>query len=79
MRASVRDLLSPMYTVEAVSDGEQVLNAARRERPDLIIANTMMPQAGTVVTAHPHRIMPLEQVSNHRRPGAVPGPVFAAR
>ena len=43
-RPSVGDLLSPMYTVEEVSDGEQVLEAARRKRPDLILADIMMPR-----------------------------------
>ncbi len=44
MRAYVRDLLSTSYVVEAVADGEQVLVAARRERPDLIVSDIMMPR-----------------------------------
>ena len=44
MRAYVRDLLAPFYSVEAVSDGEQALAAARRQRPDLILSDVMMPR-----------------------------------
>jgi len=44
MRAYVSELLAPIYAVEAVADGEQVLVAARRQRPDLIISDVMMPR-----------------------------------
>ena len=44
MRAYVRDLLSSSYVVEEVADGEQALAAARRERPDLIVSDVMMPR-----------------------------------
>ena len=44
MRSYLRDLLSPHYRVEAVSDGEQALAAARAERPDLILSDIMMPR-----------------------------------
>jgi len=44
MRAYVRDLLSPTFQVEAVADGEQALEAARRERPDLVLSDIMMPR-----------------------------------
>ena len=44
MRVYVRELLSPLYIVEAVNDGEAALAAARRERPDLIISDIMMPR-----------------------------------
>jgi PAS domain S-box-containing protein len=44
MRAYVRELLAPIYAIEAVADGEQVLAAARRHRPDLIISDVMMPR-----------------------------------
>ena len=37
-------LLTPAYAVELVADGEQALAAARRQRPDLILADVMMPQ-----------------------------------
>jgi signal transduction histidine kinase len=44
MRVYVRELLSPQYDIEAVADGAQALAAARRQRPDLIITDVMMPQ-----------------------------------
>jgi len=44
MRGYVRDLLSQAYAVEAVADGEAALAAARRQRPDLILADIMMPR-----------------------------------
>jgi PAS domain S-box-containing protein len=44
MRAYVRDLLSPAYQVEAVADGQLALEAARRERPDLVLSDIMMPR-----------------------------------
>ena len=46
MRAYVRELLTPAYTIETVADGEQALAAARRVRPDLILADVMMPRLG---------------------------------
>ena len=44
VRGYVRDLLSPYYTVETVTDGESALAAARRTRPDLILTDVMMPR-----------------------------------
>jgi signal transduction histidine kinase/DNA-binding response OmpR family regulator len=44
MRNYVRQLLSSMYQVEIVADGAQALAAARRQRPDLIISDAMMPE-----------------------------------
>jgi PAS domain S-box-containing protein len=44
MRAYLHGLLTPAYTVELVANGEQALAAARRERPDLVLADVMMPQ-----------------------------------
>jgi PAS domain S-box-containing protein len=44
MRAYLRELLSRQYRVEAVCDGRQALAAARSRRPDLILADIMMPQ-----------------------------------
>jgi PAS domain S-box-containing protein len=44
MRAYVSDLLRAAYRVEAVSNGEEALEAARRTRPDLIISDIMMPK-----------------------------------
>jgi two-component system OmpR family response regulator len=43
MRDYVRRLLSAQYDVEAVADGVGALTAARRRRPDLILADVMMP------------------------------------
>ena len=44
MRAYLHGLLAPAYEVELVSNGVQALAAARRHRPDLILADVMMPQ-----------------------------------
>ena len=44
MRGYVLDLLSPVYTVEAVMDGAEALEAARREPPDLVLSDIMMPR-----------------------------------
>ncbi len=44
MRGYVYGLLSPTYVLEVVENGEQALEAARRERPDLILSDIMMPR-----------------------------------
>ena len=44
MRSYVTALLAPYYSVEAVPDGEAALAAARRDRPDLVITDVMMPR-----------------------------------
>jgi PAS domain S-box-containing protein len=44
MRNYVKELLSPLYRVEAVADGEQALAAAARQVPDLIVSDVMMPR-----------------------------------
>ena len=44
MRAYVGALISPAYRVEAVADGEAALAAIRRERPELLISDVMMPK-----------------------------------
>ncbi|HEY1259789.1 MAG TPA: ATP-binding protein [Stellaceae bacterium] len=44
MRLYVRRLLSPRYRVIAVADGAAALEAARRDRPDLILSDVMMPR-----------------------------------
>jgi signal transduction histidine kinase len=44
MRRYVVRLLCDKYTVEAVSDGEVALTAARRQTPDLILSDVMMPR-----------------------------------
>ena len=44
MRAYVRELLESRYQVESVADGREALEAARREPPDLIVSDVMMPR-----------------------------------
>jgi signal transduction histidine kinase len=43
MRAYVADLLGPAYRVEAVDNGLAALAAIRRQLPDLVISDIMMP------------------------------------
>jgi signal transduction histidine kinase len=43
MRAYVADLLGGMYRIEALPDGAAALAAARRDPPDLLICDVMMP------------------------------------
>jgi signal transduction histidine kinase len=44
MRGYVRHLLGARYDVEAVSDGEAALRAARASRPSLVLSDVMMPK-----------------------------------
>ncbi|HEY0341910.1 MAG TPA: ATP-binding protein, partial [Steroidobacteraceae bacterium] len=44
MRAYVRELLESRYQIEAVADGQAALEAARRQTPDLIVSDVMMPR-----------------------------------
>jgi len=44
MRTYVKRLLSPLYEVTAVSNGALALKAARERKPDLILADVMMPE-----------------------------------
>lgn len=44
MRDYVERLLRDQYTVYTVSDGAQALESARRQHPDLILADVMMPR-----------------------------------
>jgi signal transduction histidine kinase/DNA-binding response OmpR family regulator len=44
MRAYLRRLFAQRWTVEAVCDGAAALAAARRHRPDLVVADAMMPE-----------------------------------
>lgn len=43
MRAYVRGLLAPYWDVEAVADGQQALDSALRDPPDLVLSDIMMP------------------------------------
>ncbi len=43
MREYVRHLLEPQFAVEAVADGDAALAAARRQTPDLVLSDVMMP------------------------------------
>ena len=45
MRDHIARLLTPLgYSIEAAGDGEQALEAIRRQRPDLMISDVMMPR-----------------------------------
>ncbi len=43
MRDYVKRLLAPRYDVETASDGSEALQALRRQRPDLLLSDVMMP------------------------------------
>ncbi|MGB8700133.1 MAG: ATP-binding protein, partial [Thermosynechococcaceae cyanobacterium] len=43
LRQYVAQMLATDYAVEAVADGETALTAIRRERPDLVLSDVMMP------------------------------------
>jgi two-component sensor histidine kinase len=43
MREYVQRLLATRYAVEAVADGQAALEAARRQPPDLVLSDVMMP------------------------------------
>jgi PAS domain S-box-containing protein len=44
MRNYIRRLLGDKYAIEAVADGETALEVARRQVPDLVISDVMMPR-----------------------------------
>jgi PAS domain S-box-containing protein len=54
--ADLRDylarLLGQEYRVETVGDGEQALEAIRRERPDLVLSDVMMPRLTGIELVH---------------------------
>ena len=43
LRKYMSDLLLPFYTISTANDGVEGLAAARREKPDLIVSDVMMP------------------------------------
>lgn len=43
MRAYVREILAPYWDVESVADGQQALESALRNPPDLVLCDIMMP------------------------------------
>ncbi|WP_223275326.1 ATP-binding protein [Delftia tsuruhatensis] len=43
MRGYIGQLLRPLYEVEVAGDGRAALDCIRRQRPDLVIADVMMP------------------------------------
>lgn len=44
LREHLVRLLTPRYDVEAVVDGEDALQAVRRQKPDLVLSDVMMPR-----------------------------------
>lgn len=44
MRTYLSGLLSPLYELDMVADGEQALAAIRQQRPDLVLSDVMMPR-----------------------------------
>jgi PAS domain S-box-containing protein len=44
MRGYIQRLLAEQYAIEAVADGAEALTAARREAPDIILSDVMMPR-----------------------------------
>jgi signal transduction histidine kinase len=58
MREYVSHLLGPEYDVEAVPDGEAALAAVRRQRPDLVLSDIMMPKMDGFGLLHELRAAP---------------------
>ncbi len=52
LRAMLKDLLSPALEVLTAADGQEGLERARRDRPDLVLSDVMMPRlSGTSLCA----------------------------
>ena len=71
LRCYVARLLAPLYDVIAVGDGEQALETALIYRPDLIVADVMMPHMGGVALLKALRSCP--------RTGMIPVLLLSAR
>jgi PAS domain S-box-containing protein len=61
MRDYLARLLSPRYEIVAVADGEAALERARRERPDLVLTDAMMPRLDGFALLHELRNDPALQ------------------
>lgn len=71
MRAYLRDLLAPYYALELVADGLSALEAARREPPDLVLSDVMMPRLDGLSL--------LSAIRGDPRLGSVPVVLLSAR
>ena len=58
MRAYVGRILDMNWEVEAVANGREALEAARRQRPDLVLTDVMMPELDGVALVHALRSDP---------------------
>lgn len=58
MRAYIRRLLGSRWPVEVVADGEDALSFLSRRRPDLVIADIMMPKMDGLTMLHAMRANP---------------------
>lgn len=59
MRAHVAHILGPQYDLVAVPHGRTALEEARRQSPDLVLADIMMPRLGRRLRACPTPTLPL--------------------
>jgi signal transduction histidine kinase len=71
LRGYISRLLAPLYDVIAVADGEQALETALIYRPDLIVADVMMPHMDGVALLKALRACP--------RTGVIPVLLLSAR
>jgi signal transduction histidine kinase/two-component SAPR family response regulator len=71
MREYVRRLLTPYFEFDAVADGEAALEHARRQPPDLILSDVMMPKLDGFGL--------LEAIREDRRTASIPVILLSAR